>query len=143
MAYHASRRWLNTPNTARVLTILFVYPRLRKTAPSLYPRAVSLLAENPYTPPSVLAQAVMHASRLLHELVVVREWLHETAPEPPHLDATTGYWRFTKNQTMQALRTGKNAGFLAEMDPDAVGRIEGSSLAADDAVRPGLSWTAD
>jgi len=83
----------------------------------------------------------MAASRTLSELVVVREWLHETAPPPPHPDASTGYWRFTKNRVMQGRWTG-NAGRAAEnvvreMDPDAVVREAeaGRSLAGDDAVR--------
>ncbi|KAG2337787.1 hypothetical protein BDR05DRAFT_1004738 [Suillus weaverae] len=47
----------------------------------------------------------MHSSVLLAELVVVREWLHETAPQPQHPQATIGYWTFTKHNVMQALRT--------------------------------------
>lgn len=110
---------------------------MRKTAYPSYPRASELLAENPYTPPSTLAQAIMHASQLLAELVVVREWLHETAPQPASVDATTGYWKFTKHQVMQALRTNK-ALSLSGMDPDAPNREEGGNLAPDDAVS-GLS----
>ncbi|GJE90630.1 nuclear pore complex protein [Phanerochaete sordida] len=106
---------------------------MRKTAYPSYPRAAELLAENPYTPPSTLAQAIMHASRLLEELVVVREWLHDTAPTPASVDATTGYWKFTKHQVMQALRMNKAAG-LSGMDPDAVNREEDENLAPDDAT---------
>lgn len=106
---------------------------MRKTAYPSYPRAAQLLAENPYTPPSTLAQAIMHASRLLAELVVVREWLHETAPQPASVDATTGYWKFTKHQLMQALRMNKTPG-LGGMDPDAVNREEEGTLAPDDAT---------
>jgi hypothetical protein len=83
----------------------------------------------------------MAASRTLSELVVVREWLHDTAPPPPHPDASTGYWRFTKHRVTQGLWTG-NTGRAAdsvvrEMDPDSVVREAeaGRSLAADDAVR--------
>lgn len=76
----------------------------------------------------------MNASRLLSELVVIREWLHDTAPPPPQLDATTGYWKFTKHQTMQALRMNKTNP-LREMDPDAVNRNGEGALAVDDAVR--------
>ncbi|EKM50986.1 uncharacterized protein PHACADRAFT_177673 [Phanerochaete carnosa HHB-10118-sp] len=106
---------------------------MRKTAYPSYPRAAQLLTENPYTPPSTLAQAIMHASRLLAELVVVREWLHDTAPPPASVDATTGYWKFTKHQVMQALRMNKSAG-LSGMDPDAINREEGGNLAPDDAA---------
>jgi nuclear pore complex protein Nup107 len=83
----------------------------------------------------------MAASRSLSELVVVREWLHDTAPPPPHPDASTGYWRFTKHRVTQGLRTvniGRAAeNVVREMDPDAVVREAeiGRSLAADDAVR--------
>ncbi|KAJ3559201.1 hypothetical protein NM688_g483 [Phlebia brevispora] len=106
---------------------------LRKTAAPTFPRAAALLAENPYTPPSTLAQAVMNASRLLSELIVIREWLHDTAPTPPQLDATTGYWKFTKHQTMQALRLNKSS-YLREMDPDAINRGDEGALAVDDAT---------
>lgn len=75
----------------------------------------------------------MHASRLLTELVVIREWLHDTAPSPSSIDATTGYWKFTKHQIMQSMRTGKSV-VLNSMDPDATNRDEGASLAPDDAV---------
>jgi nuclear pore complex protein Nup107 len=78
----------------------------------------------------------MHSSVLLTELVVVREWLHETAPQPQHPEATTGYWKFTKHNVMQALRTGSGIreGLVKELDPDAMNRGDGRSLAADDAV---------
>jgi nuclear pore complex protein Nup107 len=99
------------------------------------PKPKDLLALNPYTPTSTLAQSIMNASPLLSELVVVREWLHETAPQPQHAEATTGYWKFTKHSIMQALRTGSGRdGLVREMDPDAVNREEGRTLAADDAV---------
>jgi nuclear pore complex protein Nup107 len=82
----------------------------------------------------------MAASRTLSELVVVREWLHDTAPPPPHPDASTGYWRLTKHRVTLGLWTG-NVGrgaenVVREMDPDAVVREAeiGRSLAADDAV---------
>ncbi len=83
----------------------------------------------------------MAASRALSELVIVREWLHDTAPPPPRPDASTGYWRFTKHRVTQGRWTG-NTGRAAEnvvreMDPDAVVREAeiGRSLAGDDAVR--------
>ncbi|KAG1773373.1 hypothetical protein EV702DRAFT_1181131 [Suillus placidus] len=47
-------------------------------------------------------QSIMHSSVLLAELVVVREWLHETAPQPQH----PTNWKFTKHNVMQPLRTG-------------------------------------
>lgn len=82
----------------------------------------------------------MAASRTLSELVVVREWLHDTAPPAPRPDASTGYWRFTKHRVTQGRWTG-NTGRAAEnvvreMDPDSVVREaeNGRSLAGDDAV---------
>ncbi|KAJ7695686.1 nuclear pore protein 84/107 [Mycena rosella] len=106
----------------------------RKTEGPPAPTARDLLAENPYTPTSTLAQAIMHASPLLSELVVVREWLQDTAPPPQHPEATTGYWKFTKHGVMQALRlaSGPRDGLVREMDPDAVNRGDGRMLAADD-----------
>lgn len=78
----------------------------------------------------------MNASPLLSELIVIREWLQEAAPPPQHPEATTGYWKFTKHSVMQSLRTGNGQrdGLVKELDPDAVNREEGKSLAADDAV---------
>jgi len=103
-----------------------------------WPSPQQLLQENPYTPTSTLAQAIMHSSRLFYELVIVREWLHDTAPPPPVPDAATGYWKFTKYQLTQALRTGnrmQSDGLVREMDPDAPNRDDARGLAADDAVR--------
>ncbi|KZP13590.1 hypothetical protein FIBSPDRAFT_797582 [Athelia psychrophila] len=106
----------------------------RKTDPEPFPRPRALLASNPYTPTSTLAQSILTASPLLQELVVVREWLHETAPSPHHPEATMGYWKFTQHGIMQAKRTGKGReGLVKHMDPDAVGREEGRGLAVDDA----------
>lgn len=110
----------------------------RKQQFPVWPSPQQLLQENPYTPTSTLAQAIMHSSRLFYELVIVREWLHDTAPPPPVPDAATGYWKFTKYQLMQALRTGnrmQSDGLVREMDPDAPNRDDTRGLAADDAVR--------
>ncbi|CAK5283093.1 unnamed protein product [Mycena citricolor] len=106
----------------------------RKTEPPPTPTARELLRENPYTPTSTLAQAIMHASPLLSELIAVREWLQDTAPEPTHPEASTGYWKFTKHGVMQGLRMGGvvRDGLIKEMDPDAVNRGDGRMLAADD-----------
>ena len=116
-----------------------------KTEPPPQPSAHALLASNPYVPTSALAQATMAASRRLSELVVVREWLHETAPRPPRPDTSTGYWCFTKQRVTQGHWTG-NTGRAAEnvvreMDPDTVVREAeiGHSLAGDDAVRSGFN----
>ena len=78
----------------------------------------------------------MDASPVLSELIVVREWLQETAPTPSPPEANTGYWKFTKHTIMQSLRTGhaQRDGLVTEMDPDAVNRGGGAALAADDAV---------
>ncbi|KDR66942.1 hypothetical protein GALMADRAFT_147583 [Galerina marginata CBS 339.88] len=107
----------------------------RKTDPPRTLSASELLLENPYTPTSTLAQAIMQASSLLTELIVVREWLQETAPAPAPPEANTGYWKFTKHTIMQSLRTGQGQrdGLVSEMDPDAVNRGDGAALASDDA----------
>jgi hypothetical protein len=78
----------------------------------------------------------MNTSPLLSELIVVREWLHDTAPHPQNPEATTGYSKFTKHSVMQALRTGSayRDGLVREMDPDAANRGDGRAFAADDAV---------
>ncbi|TEB19903.1 hypothetical protein FA13DRAFT_1820574 [Coprinellus micaceus] len=107
----------------------------RKTELPPTPSAQELLSLNPYTPPSSLAQAIMQSSRLLAELVVVREWLHDTAPSPPVPDATTGYWKYTKHTVLQGMRSGGayRDGLVRELDPDAPNREEGRALASDDA----------
>ncbi|KIK67022.1 hypothetical protein GYMLUDRAFT_69211 [Collybiopsis luxurians FD-317 M1] len=106
----------------------------RKTESSAFEYAQDLLHQNPYTPTSTIAQAILNASPLLTELIVVREWLQDTAPPPIQPEATTGYWKFTKHNIMQALRTGSRArtGLVKEMDPDAVNRGDEQNLAADD-----------
>lgn len=78
----------------------------------------------------------MKASPLLTELIVVREWLQETAPSPSPPEANNGYWKFTKAALWQSFRTGHGPreGTVSEMDPDAVNRGEGGTLASDDAV---------
>ncbi|KAF5320046.1 hypothetical protein D9611_010388 [Ephemerocybe angulata] len=107
----------------------------RKTEFLPKPTAQQLIAINPYTPPSTLAQAVLNSSRLLEELVVVREWLQDTAPTPPIPEATTGYWKFTKHNVLQGMRSGNTYrdGLVKELDPDAPNREEGRALASDDA----------
>ncbi|KIM43977.1 hypothetical protein M413DRAFT_68391 [Hebeloma cylindrosporum] len=106
----------------------------RKTETPLSQSAKELLVENPYTPTSTLVQAIMDSSPVLTELIVVREWLQETAPAPSPPEANTGYWKFTKHTIMQSLRTGhaQRDGMVTEMDPDAVNRGNGAALAADD-----------
>ncbi|KAF7323271.1 Nuclear pore complex protein [Mycena chlorophos] len=107
----------------------------RKTESPPTPTIRDLLAENPYTPTSTLAQAILSASPLLSELVAIREWLQDSAPLPSHPEATTGYWKFTKHGVMQARRMGGGSardGLVREMDPDAVNREDGRGLAADD-----------
>jgi nuclear pore complex protein Nup107 len=110
--------------------------RARKTKPPPFPTARALLSENPYTPTSTLAQAIMNASPRLTELIAVREWLHDTAPHPQHPEATTGYWKFTKLNVMQSLRIGGalRDTSVKEMDPDVVDRESGKNLAPDDEV---------
>ncbi|TFK22529.1 nuclear pore complex protein [Coprinopsis marcescibilis] len=107
----------------------------RKIEPHPTPSATELLAQNPYTPQSTLAQAIMDSSPLLTELVVVREWLQDTAPPIHHPEANTGYWKFTKHNILQGLRTtgSYRDGLVKEMDPDAPNREEGRTLASDDA----------
>ncbi|KAI6008883.1 nuclear pore protein 84/107 [Pisolithus orientalis] len=78
-------------------------------------------------PPSHRQSCTLHPS--CPELVVVREWLHETASTVQHPEVTTGYWKFTKYN-----RAGTREGLVREMDPDAVNRGDGKTLAADDAA---------
>ncbi len=114
----------------------------RKTEYPPFDSARDLLRENPYTPTSTVAQAIMNASPLLSELIVIREWLQETAPAPQHPEATTGYWTFTKHNVVQAARTaaGGRSGLVKELDPDAVNRGDGRALASDDAVSYSRSY---
>ena len=96
----------------------------------------STFCPNPYTPTSSLAQAILRASPLLTELVIVREWLHDTAAQPTIPEATTGYWSFTKHMLMQNQRmaAAPAAGVVDALDPDATTK-SGGHLASNDAVR--------
>lgn len=107
----------------------------RKIEPTPKPTAHDLLAQNPYTPPATLVQALMDSSELLSELVVVREWLQDTAPPVHHPEANTGYWKFTKHNILQGLRTTNSYrdGLVKELDPDAPNREDGRGLASEDA----------
>ncbi|KAH9475030.1 Nucleoporin nup107 [Psilocybe cubensis] len=107
----------------------------RITKSATVPTAQELLLDNPYTPPSTLAQAILNNSHTLKELLAVREWLQETAPVPTPPEANTGYWKFTKHTIMQGVRTGhgQREGLVSEMDPDAINRGDGAALAPDDA----------
>lgn len=127
-------------STSHILHILKSVPRrLRKTEPPRCPDPRTLLASNPYIPPAILAQSIMKSSPSLSALVVVREWLHDSAAaSSPPIDpgATNGYLTFTKHVVVQSLRMGGSAGgTVSEMDPDAVNREAGKALAVDDAVR--------
>ena len=51
----------------------------RKIEAEPRPTARDLLAENPYTPSATIVQALVESSPLLQELLVVREWLQDTA----------------------------------------------------------------
>ena len=127
-----------SPNSVRRLATDFILIKTllccsaRQTDPLPLPSPRALLHLNPYTPTSTLTQSIMASSPLLTELIVVREWLHETAPSPSNPEATTGYWKFTKHGVMQTLRTtGRDGGLVKAMDPDAPNR-EGKTLAPDD-----------
>ncbi|KAI0739444.1 nuclear pore protein 84/107 [Daedaleopsis nitida] len=133
-----------SPNELEVLkmesdtwALLQALMSLRKTTPPEYPHPRDLLVANPYTPPATLANSIMHSSPLLSALVVVREWLHDSAPLPLTPGASNGYWRFTRNTVLQGKRTGRlPAGLVTELDPDAVNRDgeDGKGLTPDDAA---------
>ncbi|KAG1789417.1 uncharacterized protein HD556DRAFT_1493348 [Suillus plorans] len=91
----------------------------------------TLLAKNPYTHVNT-TQAIMNSSVLLTELVVVREWFHETAPRVQHPETTTGYWKFMKHilcrlyaQTQESIIEG----LVKELNPDAMNRKSEKILA--------------
>lgn len=113
--------------------------RARKIEHEHTSSARDLLRKNPYTPTATLAQAILRHSPLLNELVIVREWLHDTAPPPSVPETATGYWRFTRLRLQQAERTGDRKdveSLVTELDPDAANREDnGKVLSADDAVR--------
>lgn len=108
---------------------------LRKTESKLPPSARELLEENPYTPTATLANSIIKHSPLLNELIVVREWLHDSAPAPRAPEAANGYWKFTRLRLLQAQRMGNKKELdtlVRDLDPDAVERDD-RVLAADDA----------
>ena len=115
--------------------LLQVLMSVRKTELKLPPTAQKLLEENPYTPTATLANSIVRHSPLLNELIVVREWLHESAPTPRAPEATNGYWKFTRLRLLQAQRMGNKKELntlVKDLDPDGVERDE-RVLAADDA----------
>lgn len=71
--------------------------------------------------------------------MVVKEWLHDSAPEPHLPESTIGYWNFTKHRLVHARRMGNKKDMdtlVSELDPDADNRDDnGKVLSADDAVR--------
>ncbi len=90
-------------------------------------------------PTSALSQAIFRASPLLTELMVVREWLQETAPAAcAPRGEHGGYWKFTKHTINQGVRTGHapREGLVSDMDPDAVNRVDGAGLAAGRCGKP-------
>ncbi|PFH53633.1 hypothetical protein AMATHDRAFT_79092 [Amanita thiersii Skay4041] len=114
-------------NTWLLLQVLMAARKTATPPPNFVP--------NPYTPTSTLAQAILRSSQLLTELVIVREWLHETAPQPAIPEATTGYLNFTKHAVMQDRRLNRNPTTVDHLDPDAPNRPNDSpaQLASDDA----------
>ena len=58
----------------------------------------------------------------LIKLIVVCEWLQETALTPLLPEANTGYWKLTSHAVMQGLRAGhaQHDGLVTGIDPDAV-----------------------
>ena len=71
-------------------------------------------------------------------MLVVKEWLQETAPLPPAPEVGVGYWRATRHEMKMRGVTGTSAAKAgatdASMDPDTVNRIGGVGLVGDDAV---------
>jgi nuclear pore complex protein Nup107 len=103
------------------------------------PTAAALLDANPYTSTATLAQAILASSSALQELVVVREWLHETAPPPPAVPATLpGFRRATRvrlDQVRRAAGAARDADALVGvLDPDATSMEPGKALATEDVV---------
>ena len=88
---------------------------LQALMPSVSPSILSLIRQHLFNP-------TKESSSVLTELIVVREWLQETAPTPSPPEANTGYWKFTKHTIMQSIRAGhtQRDGWVTEMDPDAV-----------------------
>lgn len=84
-----------------------------------------LVKDNPWTSPSNLVGAFLGASPMLGELVVVREWLHDTAPGPKATaDIGNGYCRWTKlmldqKKRTRGISTGGQRGLVDKLDPDA------------------------
>jgi len=94
-----------------------------------------LLTQNPYTPPVNLVRTLTTSFPLFEELLIIRDWLQDIAPCPPPMEATTGYWKFTKHSVLQSLRMGNDRdGLIRQMDPDAVNRGDQKMLASEDAV---------
>ncbi|KZS95164.1 hypothetical protein SISNIDRAFT_484035 [Sistotremastrum niveocremeum HHB9708] len=104
--------------------------------PTPTPSPREVLRDNPYTPASRLVHFINKQSRTTEELLIVREWLHSSAPPPPQPESANGYWSFTKQRVLHAKRTGNPKfaeSLISELDPDALARAEpGHGLAPED-----------
>ncbi|KAF8573972.1 hypothetical protein K439DRAFT_890278 [Ramaria rubella] len=106
----------------------------RKTALPHLPTARAALQENPYVTPSTLANYLIHHSPVLTELIITREWLQDTAPDPQIIESATAYWSFTRLSLLHAQRSGASTTLVKALDPDAPNREPGGVLAAEDAA---------
>ncbi|KAL1742723.1 nuclear pore protein 84/107 [Schizophyllum fasciatum] len=120
-------------NTWALLQLLTAERRIIEDNP---PRtsAATLLAENPYTPTVTVVNAILAASPMLRELVVIREWVQDFAPPPPRPSPNTGYLRGTKNALAQAARMGAPPPEwrVSTLDPDATHHGDEKTLDPDD-----------
>ncbi|KAH7106400.1 nuclear pore protein 84/107 [Auriculariales sp. MPI-PUGE-AT-0066] len=103
------------------------------------PTAQEVLAENAFATPQILVGRLVAASKPLRELMTVKTWAEDTAPEPMAPEPRTGYWNYTRHRILHNKRVAgskaASAGqgnMVTEMDPDAVSRQPGATLDAND-----------
>lgn len=119
-------------STERVWTLNYTPAPLIAARKTSAPQ--STIYPNPNTPTFTLAQAILHASPLLTELVIVREWSHGTVAQPLTPEATAGYWSFTKHMMVQIQRmsTAPTAGVVDALNQETTRSV--GHLASSDCV---------
>ena len=102
--------------------------------------AQEILDTNAFAPPQTLVNHLIGSSKILRELMVVKTWAEDTAPEPAPPESRTGYWNYTRhwivhNKRVSGARTSSShANIVRELDPDVVNREDGKMLDAMDDV---------
>jgi nuclear pore complex protein Nup107 len=84
----------------------------------------------------ILSQEIIEQSCSLQELLILRQWLEQTAPQFIECDIQHGFLQHTREYIMRKQNTygmGGKSSMVTELDPDASSRQK-KSLAPEDVV---------